>query len=80
MHYRDAQAAFEPTPMPRQASNVIPFRRISTEEMADDLRMDVLVINDRLRQYESDVAALTRLRDTKAEQLELCIRALGRKS
>lgn len=79
MHFKDAQAAFEPTPMPRQETNVVPFRRVSTEEMADQLTHDLRVITDRVRDYERDLAALKRLQATKADQLEICLRVIGRR-
>ena len=64
--------------------NVVPLRRttprLSTEEIADNLRIDLEIIADRISHYEQDLAALKRLRDTKAEQLEICIRALGRQA
>ncbi len=80
MNWKQARAAFEPTPMPGLTSNVLPFRRISTEEMADNLNFDLRVIADRIHLMERDLAALIRLRDTKAESLECCLRALGRQS
>lgn len=71
MNFKQAQP-------PWMENVVVPIHRISTEEMADDLTCDLSVIADRIREYESDIAALKRLRDTKASQLECCIRALGR--
>lgn len=74
-NWKDAIAARESLAQP---DNVVPLHRISTEEMADDLRCDLRVIAERIVDYERDKAALERLRDTKASQLECCIRALGR--
>lgn len=78
MHRKQAQDTWEPTLMPGLRSNVVPFRRISTEEMADQLTYDLRVITERIREYESDLAALKRLQATKADSLEICLRVIGK--
>lgn len=74
-NYKDAIAARESLALP---GNVLRFRRVSTEEMASDLTCDLRVIAERLREYERDMLALQRLRDVKAEQLDICLRVIGR--
>lgn len=78
MHFKQGQPVWQENAAP--SGNVLQFRRISTEEMADDLSTDLRVIAERIGDYKRDLAALERLRDTKAEQLEICIRALARQS
>lgn len=79
MHYKQAQAAFEPS-APLAPSNVVPFRRVSTEEMTENLTAELRIITDRIREYERDLAALKRLQETKADQLEICLRVIGRQA
>jgi hypothetical protein len=76
MNWKQSQPTWVEDAAPN--GNVIPFRRISTEEMAQDLTFDLRVIADRIGEYERDMAALKRLQSTKADQLDICLRVIGR--
>jgi hypothetical protein len=78
MNFKQGQPVWLENAAP--SGNVLQFHQISTEAMADDLSTDLRVIAERIGNYKRDLAALERLRDTKAAQLDCCIRALGRQT
>lgn len=78
MNFKQGQPTWLENAAP--SGNVVQFRRISTEEMARDLTHDLRIIAERLLEYERDTIALKRLQDTKAEQLDICLRVIGRQS